>query len=196
MTDRNSRPPDPKQVAPSNGSPTGGGSGALMDSTPAEWFEAELASPQDAAAISRHRNAPSLAPIRRKVDRATLGLAAIVALIVTTLSWIAAELVGVFGSPWWAVPAGLLTALIIRMAAGPDGPDARATVASIVYLVSFIMVMVILTRREIHNIYGQADDVALLEQNLFRRRFAGVDQLAAYAIGWAVSWFASIGLRN
>jgi len=168
-----------------------------MKGTPIEWFEAERESPQDLAlAAARKKSAATVAPILRRADGGTLLLSGFLAAVVTGGAWMAAELLGLFGSPWLAVPAGILMALIIRAGSGGADPDARSTVAAIGYLAMFLVVMTLLTRREVHSVYGDNSDIFLLEENLFRRRFNRIDQLAAYSIGWATSWLVSNWLRT
>ena len=195
MTDHQTVPPAGGEPETSN--PTTPLEGLSLKDTPSKWFEAERQSPQESIAFgSRLKLSPSVMPIRRKVPGSTLFLAGFVAVAVTGAFWATAELLGLFGSPWLAVPAGILIALIVRAACGRDDPESRSTVAAIAYLLTFLIVMALLTRREIHDIYGESNNVALLEQNLFRRRFSRLDQLAAYAIGWAASWFTSLWLRH
>jgi hypothetical protein len=163
--------------------------------TPQEWYTAEEQSPQDRTlAGTRHQLSPTFIPMRRRLDGSTVFLSGAVALILTSVAWIATEVLGLFGSPWLAVPAGVLIALVIRAGCGQDDAEGRGTASAIVYLVTFLVVMAFLTRSEIHQIYGDTG-VGLLEQNLFRRRFSRIDQLAAYAIGWATSWYTSLWLR-
>ena len=168
-----------------------------MRNTPWEWFEAERQSPQDPEwAKTRVKANPSVAPIARKTNATSLLLSGVVALLLTGSAWAAAEILGLFGTPWLTVPAGALIALIIRAACGRGDAEGRATVAAITYLITLLIVLGVLTRREIHEIYGDTNDVLLLEENLFRRRFSRVDQLVAYVLGWAVAWFGSIWLRH
>ncbi len=168
-----------------------------MRTTPKEWFEAERDSPQDPAwAKQRVKVNHTVAPIPRKVNATTLFLSGLVAILITGAAWSAAELLGLFESPWLTIPAGLLIALIVRAGCGREDPGGRATVGGIAYLITLLIVLGLLTRREIFEIYGNTADVVILEQNLFRRRFTGVDQLAAYVLGWGMTWFASIWLRH
>lgn len=168
-----------------------------MRNTPKEWFEAEQESPQDPEwAKSRVKTSHTVAPIPRKVGAGTLFLSGVVAILVTGAAWAAAELLGLFETPWLTIPAGILIALIVRAGCGRDDPEGRATASAIAYVITLLIVLGVLTRQEIHEVYGNTTDVILLEQNLFRRRFSGLDQLAAYVIGWAATWFGSIWLRN
>jgi hypothetical protein len=168
-----------------------------VKTTPPEWFDAERDSPQDKGRGGfRNKSTATVAPILRKADSGTLLLSGVLAAIVVGGAWMAVELLGLFGSPWLAVPAGILIALIIRAGSGAADPDGRATVAAISYLAMFLVVMTILTRREVIDIYGDASDIFLLEENLFRRRFSRIDQLVAYTVGWAASWLVSSWLRN
>lgn len=168
-----------------------------MSTTPREWFEAEQESPQDPAwSANRVKATTTVAVLPRKVNAISLFLSGLVAVMVTGAAWAAAEMLGLFGTPWLTIPAGLLIAMIVRAGCGRDDAEGRATVSSIAYLITLLIVLGVLTRREIHEIYGNSTDVLILEENLFRRRFSRVDQLAAYTIGWAGTWFASIWLRN
>ncbi len=168
-----------------------------LKTTPRTWLEAERESPQAPEfSAKRVKQTTTVAIMPRKVNAVSLLLAGLVAILVTGPAWVAAEVLGLFGSSWLTIPAAALIALIIRAGCGRDDAEGRATVASIAYLITLLIVLGVLTRREIHEIYGDAADVLILEENLFRRRFSGVDQLAAYVIGWAVTWFGSIWLRN
>lgn len=168
-----------------------------MSKTPREWYEAEEQSPQDSGfSAKRVKPTTTVAVLPRKVNAASLYLSGLVAVLVTSSAWAGAEMLGLFGTPWLTVPAGLLTALIVRAGCGRDDAQGRATVAAIAYLITLLIVLGFLTRREIHEIYGDTTDVLIIEENLFRRRFSRIDQLAAYAIGWATTWFGSIWLRN
>lgn len=168
-----------------------------MRKVPREWFEAEQESPQTGEfSPNRVKQNTTVAVMPRKISATALFLAGLVATLVTGSAWATAEMLGLFESAWLTIPAGLLIALIIRAGCGRDDAEGRATTASIAYLITMLIVLGVLTRREIHEIYGNAADVLILEENLFRRRFSRIDQLAAYAIGWAVTWFGSIWLRN
>jgi hypothetical protein len=168
-----------------------------IKNTPAAWLEAEQQSPQDANwGDKRFRTNPSVQPARPRVNSFSLFGSGVLATILAGSAWAAAELLGLFDTPWLAVPAGILIALIIRAGCGSKDPDGRSTVAAISYLLTLLIVLGFLTRREIYEIYGDTNDVALLEENLFRRRFSRIDQLAAYAIGWAATWYTSMFLRS
>ena len=198
MTDRSTVPSHESepQASDSETSKTSA-PGRLDDAVPLSWFEAERESPQDETSpIRKVRPKASIAVLPRKVNATTLFLSGLVAAIVTGTAWASAEMLGLFGTPWLAIPAGILIALIIRAGCGRDDAEGRATVASIAYLITALIVLGLLTRREVHEIYGNTADVLILEENLFRRRFRRLDQLAAYTIGWAITWFGSIWLRN
>lgn len=168
-----------------------------MSKTPPEWFEAERQSPQAPEfSAKRMKQNTTVAVMPRKVNAMSLFLAGLVATLVTGSAWAAAEMLGLFESAWLTIPAGLMIALIVRAGCGRDDAEGRATAAALAYLITLLIVLGFLTRREIHEIYGDTSDVLLLEENLFRRRFSRVEQLAAYVIGWAVTWFGSIWLRN
>ncbi|MDH3296322.1 MAG: hypothetical protein OER95_18535 [Acidimicrobiia bacterium] len=168
-----------------------------LSKTPQAWFEAERESPQAPEfSANRVKQNTTVAIMPRKISATALFLAGLVATLVTGSAWATAEMLGLFESAWLTIPAGLLIALIIRAGCGRDDAEGRATTASIAYVITLLIVLGVLTRREIHEIYGNAADVLILEENLFRRRFSRIDQLAAYVIGWAVAWFGSIWLRN
>ncbi len=168
-----------------------------MSKTPRAWFEAERESPQSSEfSAKRVRQTTTVAVMPRKVNAVSLFLAGLVATLVTGSAWATAEMLGLFESAWLTIPAGLLIALIVRAGCGRDDAEGRATTAAIAYLITLLIVLGFLTRREIHEIYGDTTDVLILEENLFRRRFSRVEQLAAYVIGWAATWFGSIWLRN
>ncbi len=198
MTDRSTvQSQDPEHHAPESETAETDERDLSMSRTPRSWFEAEQQSPQDSHWSNRRvkpKNPVTVLP--RKVNTASLFLAGLVAVLVTGAAWATTEMLGLFGSPWLTIPAGMLIALIIRAGCGRDDAEGRATVAAIAYLITLLIVLGLLTRREIHEIYGNTTDVLIIEENLFRRRFSRLDQLAAYAIGWAMTWYASIWLSN
>lgn len=168
-----------------------------MKSTPREWLEAEQQSPQDERwSAKKPKTMTTVAVLPRKVTATSMFLSALVATVVTGSAWAAAELLGLFGTPWLTIPAGLLIALIVRAGCGRNDAEGRATTASIAYLITLLIVLGLLTRQEVYEIYGDTTDVLIIEENLFRRRFSRVDQLISYVTGWVVTWFASKWLRN
>lgn len=200
MTDRSTAPShesEPQAPDSENSDYDADARDLSMGSTPPEWFEAERASPQAPEfSAKRVKMNNTIAVLPRKINAASLFLSGLVAVLVTASAWVAAEMLGLFESPWLTVPAALMIALIVRAACGRDDAEGRATVASIAYMITLLIVLGVLTRREIYEVYGNTTDVHLIEENLFRRRFSRLDQLVAYVIGWAVTWFGSIWLRN
>ncbi len=189
-SDSNPDAPDPEQTESESHD-------LSMRSTPKEWFEAERESPQDPEwAKTRVTTGHTVNPIPRKASPASLFLSGVVAVLLTGSAWSAAELLGLSETPWLTIPAGILIALIVRAGCGREDAEGRATVSAIAYLITLLIVLGLLTRREIFEIYGSEADVVILEENLFRRRFSRVDQLAAYVIGWAATWFGSLWLSN
>ena len=165
--------------------------------TPQEWLDAEQQSPQDSRlATKRVKMHTTATLIPRKTSSTSLFLSGLLASLVTGAAWAGAEMLGLFESAWLSVPAGVLIALIVRAGCGREDAGGRATASAIAYLITLLIVLGFLTRREIFEIYGNTADVLILEENLFRRRFSRVDQLAAYVIGWAATWYTSIWLRH
>ncbi len=198
MTDRSTVPSkESEPEAPDSDNSEEDARDLSMSKTPRAWFEAERESPQSSEfSAKRVRQTTTVAVMPRKVNAVSLFLAGLVATLVTGSAWATAEMLGLFESAWLTIPAGLLIALIVRAGCGRDDAEGRATTAAIAYLITLLIVLGFLTRREIHEIYGDTTDVLILEENLFRRRFSRVEQLAAYVIGWAATWFGSIWLRN
>ena len=168
-----------------------------MESTPPEWFEAEQESPFDSKlAKGKYKAVHTSGPIAPTPEPSIVFIYSAVAIAVAVAGWTATELLALFETPWLTIPAGVMIALVLRFGCGPGNPYGRATVAAICYFVALMIVLVLLTRREVHEIYGSSEDVLLLEENLFRRRFRGVDQFVAYVLGWAAAWFTSVRLRS
>ena len=154
-----------------------------MAEIPAAWVEAQDASPLANLPNEPIRRTGSVAVIpKRQQSNFIANIAALTASFVAGTTWYFTDLLEMYRGPWSAVAVGALVAIVVRLTGGPDA-SYRIVLAAASYLLTLLVVLILITRRELTDIYGSVSQFQDYEQNLVRTKLHDPAHVAAYAIG-------------
>lgn len=158
-----------------------------LRNVPDTWEEAALEGPQGDDAPLRRKRVVGKLPQRYEMDAMTAFIAGASMTIVAGAAWYFLEIDGAVVSPWLAVMMGMLIAVAVRLGAGQDHPEVRASLSVIFYLVGVFTVAYMIERHQFISLYGPEASIAGGERGLVRDRLTEPLTLAAWACGLVVA---------
>lgn len=158
-----------------------------MDSVPAGWVDAQIASPLGAGTAEPLTRPGRINTIPTgQTSPFIANIAALGAAFIGGTGWYLAHIFDVYRGPWIAVLLGALIALMVRSAGvGHRSYNAMLSVAT--YLATLLTVLIFITNRDLTAIYGSAYDFQDFENTLLRTRFQNGWHLLAYGVGILVA---------
>lgn len=163
---------------------------------PESWVEAaDENGPVDNSPLTKKR-AVGVVPIHQDADALTGSLAALAMSVVVGTAWYAFESQDVINSPWLAVVAGALIAVAVRLGAGADHSDVRATVSLIFYIITLFVVAYFIEAFDYRQIYGSRPSFQATQTELVRDRLRQPETIFAWAIGVFVNLQTGYLLRR
>ncbi len=168
-----------------------------MDHVPQGWVEAQQASPlanTEMAQIERNTRFQSL-PTRHQSPFIP-NVIAMAAAFITGATWYFAEILNLYRGPWSTVGIGVVIGLAVRLS-GMNQPPYRAFLALSSYLLTVLIVLILITRRDLSALYGGGYGLREYEEALMRTRVRDALRLATFALGailaTQVAYFARSG---
>ena len=186
-----------KQSAPQAIDSPGANNGLDLsrDQTPPEWLAAEQDSPQgDDRPLTR--TSARVAPKGERASVFTSTISALAAALIGGIAWYWIEITGIYQGPWIAVALGLLMAVVVRIGSGGHESSYLGAVAVVGYLLTLLAVLLLITRRELLDVYGTIDGLQQYEDRLLSTRLRDPIHLLAYALGAFVTFQVTHLLRH
>lgn len=155
-----------------------------MGTVPENWVEAQHESPTaegDSGAFTNKSARFNTIPTGHQ-STFIENVAALGASFVTGSLWYICEVLNLYRGPWIAVALGAVIALAVRFA-GNSGPSYRAVLTVASYLLTLLLVLILITHRELTDIYGGVSEFQSYEQTLVRTRLQDPTHLVAYGLG-------------
>lgn len=112
--------------------------------------------------------------------------AATAAGFISATAWYLADVLGAYEGPWTPLAVALVIAASIRLSSRAH-PTHRSAVSAITYLLVLLIVVILLTHRDLVAIYGEIDDYRTYEESLLRSRLQHPLHLVAYGVGGLVA---------
>ena len=139
---------------------------------PSTWVDSETQpADQDYTPKSGKRNAPKVHLGQKRADVFTGSvLMTLVSALVASI-WYAGQLQETSALAAWAIPIGLLYALVMRLGAGSGDPDMRSMVCAVFYAATVFGVTYFVTRDEFRTVYGYEPAPGDIDHWLMRSRF-------------------------
>lgn len=163
---------------------------------PESWREAEDEAPTgDDTPLKRKRFVASI-PDQNNFDFLSAFVAALAMGGIGSTVWYFLETRDGFSSPWLAPVLGILIAIAVRLGGGKGQPDARAALASVAYSLSLILVMYLVERYYLRQVWGDNEIVGGIERSLVRRRLSDPSTLLAWAVGFLATILTSYATRK
>lgn len=155
-----------------------------MGGVPSEWFDAQDDSPipyDDYAALTRPGRFGVL-PIGAREGTFVANLTALIAGALSGGLWYFLDVFDIYSGPWPALAIGVIIAATVR--ATSKVMPAYASVLSVAfYLLTLFVVLILLTHRDLNQIYGSVDDFQTYESTLVRTRLQDPIHIGAYLLG-------------
>ncbi|MFT7599385.1 MAG: hypothetical protein ACI8TP_002316 [Acidimicrobiales bacterium] len=163
---------------------------------PETWLEAAVEAPEgDDLPLHRKRMVGRL-PARYEIDTLTACIAALAISISIGASWYLFETRNALNTPWISVVLGVFIAVAVRLGAGPDLPEVRATMSVIFYLGTILLVSYMIERTQFIQIYGSSAAIAGGERGLVRDRLTQPETVVAWGLGLLAATQLSYLLRK
>ncbi len=177
--------PDPPEPAP--GSVLEPGHLVSIRDVPEDWVEAEDQAPTAGSSATRtaRRRKRSPIPIRREGAFVANAVAAAAGFVSASV-WYLVDVLDLYRGPWIPVAVAVAIAGAVRLTSRTN-PAHRAVASTLAYLLVLLIVLILLTHRDLVTIYGSIDDYRTYEQSLVRSRLQDPLHLAAYGIGGIVA---------
>lgn len=160
-----------------------------LKSAPDSWIE-----PEDTGQVTPYKN-PNKDQRRQKVNLsqkpADVFTGSILLVLVSALVgafWFTGQVNTQTPLAVYAVPIGVLYAVVLRLGAGRGDPDIRAMIASIFYGVTVLGTAYLVTRHNYISIYGHEPGPADLDRWLLRSRLGD----PAIMLSWVGGFWAAI----
>lgn len=180
MTDNPSTPP------PAGGNAGGATAGAYdlsIDGIPKHWVEAQDQSPIGGGDFRPIKQSAHLSVIpRRRESPFVANVAALAGAFLGGAAWYFADLLELYRGPWAAVAVGALIAVVVRLTSSA-APAYRAAIAVAGYLLTLLVVLILITHRDLTAIYGDTGTLDAYEDTLIRTRLQDLGHLVAYGLG-------------
>lgn len=155
-----------------------------MSSVPQTWVDAEEEAPipygEYAALSSTVRF--NVIPTGRRESPFVANAAAVGASLVCGTAWYLMDVFDLYSGPWLAPVTGAAIAIAVRMSSRAE-PAYRAVVSVASYLLSLMVVLFLLTHRDLAQIYDSIDSFQVYESTLVRNRLQDPLHIAAYLCG-------------
>ncbi len=167
----------------SSGSPLEDPYNVAMDTVPSEWIEAQIDSPTgagDAKALPRARRINTIPT--GMGNPYVANIAAVGTGFVGGAVWYALAELNLYSGPWVAPLIGAVIGLLVLLAGGTDRIY-RSVLCLGVYCTVLLIVLMLLTRSQLIEIYGAAGGFENYEQALLRTRLQNSTNVTAYALG-------------
>lgn len=159
-----------------------------LETVPGGWRDAQLESPIDQIDDGFTNRSGRFGTIPTGQQSSFIGnVAALGASFVTGTLWYLCEVLDLYRGPWVAVAMGAVIALAVRLAGGSLGPSYRAVLSVASYLLTLLLLLMLITHRELTDIYGGIAEFQSYEQTLVRTRLQDPTHLIAYGFGGFVA---------
>jgi hypothetical protein len=167
-----------------------------LRNVPDTWNEAAAEAPEGDNAPLRRKRIVGQLPQRYEVDVLTATIAGLSLAVISGVTWYLLETRGAMTSPWIAVAMGVVIAMAVRLGAGRNHPEVRATISVILYLSGVFIVAYLIERHQFVRLYGGEASIAGGERGLVRDRLTQPLTLLAWSLGLFVSVQLSYILRR
>lgn len=158
-----------------------------MDTVPDGWVDAQIDSPSDPSDVGLVNRSARFAAIPTGQQSSFIGnISAFGASLISGTVWYLCEVFELYRGPWIAVAMGAAIAFAVRIAGG-SGPAYRAVFTVASYLLTLLMVLMLITHRELTDVYGGVSEFQSYEQTLVRTRLQDPVHLFAYGLGGFVA---------
>lgn len=161
---------------------------------PQTWLEAAGEAPQGQSG-PRPRSPLKLLPSGQSADLSTGFLAGLAMSIVFGYSWYQLATTAAITSPWLAIGLGALVAAAVRLGAGSPDPQARGILSVLLYLATWAVVMVAISRFLFAGLYDSPPTMADYEREILQSRLADPTAIVALIGGAATSIAVGYGIR-
>lgn len=179
-------PPSPHWPEPTDASPDTvlePGQTVSVADAPEGWVDAEQHAPAAGTPLTqiRRRTKRSTVPVRHEGTFIANVVAAATG-FVSAAGWYFLDVLDLYEGPWTPVLIALIIAGPVRFFSKAN-PTHRSVVSTLSYLLVLLIVLILLTHRDLVSIYGAIDDYSIYEQSIVRSRLQDPLHLAAYGIG-------------
>ncbi len=179
-------PPSPHWPEPTEASPDTvlePGQTVSVADAPEGWVDAEQHAPAAGTPLTqiRRRTKRSTVPVRHEGTFVANVVAAATG-FVSAAGWYFLDVLDLYEGPWTPVLIALIIAGPVRFFSKAN-PTHRSVVSTLSYLLVLLIVLILLTHRDLVSIYGAIDDYSIYEQSIVRSRLQDPLHLAAYGIG-------------
>lgn len=158
-----------------------------METVPEGWVEAQSASPVGLAAINSLARSPRFATIPTPSESPYVAnVTALGASFITGTVWYLVALFDVYDGPWIATLAAAIISLAVQLAGGADRTY-RAALSVTFYLITLLIVLLMITHRQLIDVYGTAGGFRNYEDVLVRTRLQNPVHMLAYGLGALLS---------
>ncbi len=173
--------PDPTE--PSHGTVLEPGQTVSVADVPDGWVDAEQHAPAAGTPLTqiRRRAKRSTVPVRHEGTFVANAVAAATG-FVSAAGWYLLDALDLYEGPWTPVLIAIVIAGPVRLFSKAN-PTHRSVVSTLAYLLVLLIVLILLTHRDLVSIYGAIDDYSIYEQSIVRSRLQDPLHLAAYGIG-------------
>ena len=165
-----------------------------VGSVPEDWVQAEEESPigDDATWTNKSARFGKIPTGRQSTFQQNI--AATAASFIMGSLWYVTSVLELYSGPWIAAAMGAVIGLAVRLAS-PGGPPSRAAVSVAGYLITLLVVLILVSHRELSVLYGGVDQFQSYEQTLVRTRLQDPLHLAAYGLGGFLAFVIPYGVR-
>lgn len=172
--------------------PTGTAGGGLsgdsldmsMGTVPQDWVDAQEEAPIPYGEYEMLSRAArfDVIPTGSREGSFVANATAAAASLVCGASWYLMDVAGVYSGPWLAPAVGLAIALAVRITSSAEAAY-RAVVSVASYLLTLIVILVLLTHRDLTSIYDSIESFQVYESTLVRTRLQDPVHIGAYLLG-------------
>ena len=166
------------------------------NTVPESWLEAASeAPPTEESRLRRHSPLHPI-PNGQPADVFTGLMGGLAVSLISGVAWYLLE-VETFLRPAWApLSLGVLVALAVRLAGGPNDPGMRSTISLVFYLATSSLVFFTAGRHLYAEAYGSTPGLLEVAQHLFHGRFSDPVAIGAWALAAILSVQLSWSLRR
>jgi hypothetical protein len=143
---------------------------------------AELIATEDTSPLRRKRILPRI-PIRDDADLVTSIVGGGILAVIVGWAWFEHETTTLGQSPWIALILGVIVAIGVRLGNGPHHADVRATLSSVIYLLTLLAVAYMVERHSYLSVYGSADSFWAGDMYVLRNRIGQPEIMGFWVLG-------------
>jgi hypothetical protein len=156
-----------------------------MGGVPQKWVDAQQEAPipyGEYDVLSRAARFDVI-PTGSREGAFVANAAAAAASLLCGTAWYVMDVAGIYSGPWLAPVVGALVALAVRVVASNAEAAYRAVLSVASYLFTLTVILILLTHRDLAQIYESIESFQVYESTLVRTRLQDPLHVGAYLLG-------------